>query len=269
LFDQVITQCMSNISLMNCCHDDGRDCYCYNCLQPGFYVGGLDEYECDKKSNFYVLKYGPSYISEIYHYLSVSKILETFEGSTINILSLGCGFSPDYYAITKYISDNNLPLNFQYYGWDISSNWDSTRISCLNVLYSVVDLLNPFSIENCYIIMLNKIFSTIHRHGNHSIFLTNLIDAIKNTMTQGAFLLFNDVNHRDNGRDIFDDTISPLFTPVNVRRYFIDDPNEPVFPGNGSWIKIRQNGLIYPINYSSNINPISNIRHNVFFEYRK
>jgi len=80
MFNQVINQCMNNVSLMNCCHNDGRHCYCYdNCIKPGFYEGGLDTYDCRKKVNFYVLKYGPSYISEIYYYLSVSKIAEIFQ----------------------------------------------------------------------------------------------------------------------------------------------------------------------------------------------
>ena len=160
-------------------------------------------------------------------------------------------------------------MSFQYDGWDISPDWNSTRLSSPNVIYSIVDLLNPFSIENYNIIMLNKVFSTIHRHGKHSIFLTNLVSAIKNTMAQGAFLLFNDINHRDNGRDIFDDSISSLFNSANIRKFFYDDPDNPVWTGNGKWCKIRQNNLIYPTNYAPNIDPIRNIRHNVFFEYRK
>ena len=106
MLNKILTQCLNNYPTFPCCHKDDRNCYCYNCIQPSFYDGGVDEYDCPKKLNFYVLKYGPSYVSEIYHFLSASQILEHFQDKNINILSLGCGFSPDYFAISKYISDN-------------------------------------------------------------------------------------------------------------------------------------------------------------------
>jgi hypothetical protein len=251
---------------MPCCHGDGRKCYCYDCLQPSFYVGGLDEYECSKKLNFYVLKYGPSYVSEIYHYLFISHILERFQGNNINILSLGCGFSPDYYAISKYINDQNLSLTFQYHGWDISAVWESTRLVLSNIMYQVVDLLSPFSIKNYQIIMMNKVFSTIHRHNNHVVFLQNLVDAINNTMASDSILVFNDVNNYKTGRDKFDNNISLLFNNANITKYYTDNPE---YKGPGNWHNIHQNNIIYPTDYAPDIGPIDFINQNVFFEYRK
>jgi hypothetical protein len=268
MFNHVLAQCLTNYQQMPCCHSDDRKCYCYNCLQPGFYVGGLDEYDCPKKMNFYVLKYGPSYISEIYHYLTASQLLERFQDN-INILSLGCGFSPDYYAILKYILDNNLALNFQYYGWDISQFWDSTRSPLKNIVYQTVDLLHPFSFANSQIIMVNKLFSTVHRHNQHMIFLQNLISAITNTMETNSILVFNDVNNYMTGRDIFDKYIAQLFNNVNVKRYYNDEPEHPACKGYGNWIHIQHDNIIYPTDYAPDIGPIDFMNQNVFFEYRK
>jgi hypothetical protein len=217
--------------------------------------------------NFYVLKYGPSYTSEIYHYLSVSQILKRFQGG-INVLSLGCGFAPDYYALSKYIVDNKLPLSFQYYGWDISSFWDSTRLTYQNIIYQTVDILNPFSFAHYQIILLNKLFSTVYRHNNHTVFLQNLISAINSTMEPDSILVFNDVNNYKTGRDEFDRHISPLFTNANIVRYYNDDPDHPACRGYGSWHHIQPNGIIYPTNYAPEIGSIDFINQNVFFEYR-
>ena len=268
MFNQVIEQCLKNYPNLPCCHNDGRYCNCYDCLKRGFF-GGLDEYECPKELNYYVLKYGPSFISEIYYYLSASLILEHFQGNGINVLSLGCGFSPDYYAILKYISDHKLPLRFNYYGWDISTIWQSTRLTKPNLIYQTVDLLNPFPFENCHIIMLNKIFSTICRQKNQSVFLANIVDAIENTMPKGAVLIFNDVNHFDKGRDLFDNKISPFFDPAKIRRYYTDDPDHPACRGYGTWHQIPQNQMIYPTDYAPDIGPLDIFAQNVFFEYWK
>ena len=224
----------------------------------------IDKYECPKNLNFYVLKYGPSFISEIYYYLSVSHILEHFQGNCINVLSLGCGFSPDYFAISKYISDNKLTIKFNSCGWDISTIWQSTRLAKPNLVYQTVDLLKPFTFENCHIIMLNKVFSTICRYNNHSSFVKNLTDAIENTMFQGAGLIFNDVNNFKTGRDFFDNTVSPLFDSTNTRRYYTDDP---AFKGDGTWYQIPQNQMIYPTDYAPDIAPLDFIAQYVFFEY--
>lgn len=61
MFTNTISQCESNLQSMFCCHEDDRDCNCYSCLYEGFNTVP-DEYDCAKKMNYYVLKYGSSYI---------------------------------------------------------------------------------------------------------------------------------------------------------------------------------------------------------------
>jgi hypothetical protein len=224
-----------------------------------------DEYNCEKLTNYYVLKYGSSYISEIYHYLENSKIIESLGNTTINVLSLGCGFCPDYFAISQYITDKNLSVQFQYTGLEQSSAWNTTRLSFPNANCFQADLLKPFSFENIHIIMLNKVFSTIFRHGTANTFLFNLSNAINNSMLLDSILVFNDINHIKMGRDFFDTRISQLFSNQKIRKYYTDNPpyTEP------AWEKIPQNHVVFPMTALPFIEPINFINRNVFFEYKK
>ena len=115
----------------SCCHDDERECNCYNCLHMTFYSPtGPDTYNCLKKLCFYAMNYGPAYASEIYHYLAQSQILENnFNGHSLNVISLGCGFSPDLIALLKYINDRGLIITVRYLGLDNEALWNSLRIT--------------------------------------------------------------------------------------------------------------------------------------------
>ena len=127
IMTDILRRCDEIQKKQPCCHNDGRVCNCMECLRVGFFEGFDDTYDCLKKVCFYVMKYGPIYVSEIYHFLHQSKIIERFvePGSrrTINILSLGCGFEPDYIALEKYINDKNLNISFSYIGIDEECNW--------------------------------------------------------------------------------------------------------------------------------------------------
>jgi hypothetical protein len=264
MFDQVLSQCEQNVLSMTCCHGDERICNCNNCLHMGFWVTP-DTYDCEKKNNYYVLKYGSSYISEIYHYLDNSQIIESFGTDNINILSLGCGFCPDYYAISQYIIDKKLTINFHYHGLDQSAAWNTTRLSLANSIYTQTDLLEPFSFQNFHIIMLNKVFSTIFRHEFANNFLLNLINAIGTSMQNNSILVFNDINHIAMGRDLFDKNISPLFHFSNIRKYYTNNP--PYI--ESTWKKIPQNFLVFPVTALPFVEPVFFINRDIFFEYRK
>lgn len=76
------------------------------------------------------MNYGPAYASEIYHYLAQSQILENnFNGHSLNVISLGCGFSPDLIALLKYINDRGLIITVRYLGLDNEALWNSLRIT--------------------------------------------------------------------------------------------------------------------------------------------
>jgi hypothetical protein len=222
-------------------------------LSEGYYGNNPDTYDCEKKNNTYVQIYGHSFINEIYAYLDSSLIIESFGINNVNILSLGCGFCPDYYAISQYVTNKELAVNFQYYGLEKSLAWNTTRPLQLINNCLQADLLNPFSFNfhNIHIIMLNKVFSTIYRNGFAPAFLSNLGNEINNSMQKDSILVFNDINNDDRGRDDFDTFISQHLNKNNVKRYYTDGFN-PYFSSK----KIDVN---YPDHkYKS-----------VFFEYRK
>ena len=112
----ILHSCNEQLKTLPCCHGEEHDCNCYYCLREGFYIKP-DEYTCFKKLCYYVINYGPSFASEIYHYLVKSKIIDEFiaqNKTELKIVSLGCGFGPDMYAIEKYKSDNSLPISISY-----------------------------------------------------------------------------------------------------------------------------------------------------------
>jgi len=195
MFNKILSQCWTNYQSMSndCCQCEQyqiyQRCNCSFCLSKDFHKRP-DEYECDKKMLFYVLNYGAAYISEIYHYLTTSGILTGYTGR-INILSLGCGFCPDHFAFAKYIADKSLDIELHYTGVDKSTAWDKTRMPLPNVNYQqgdFTDLTRLWPFNGFQIITVNKVFSTIRKHGASSDFLTNIQGAVKNSMAKVLFL---------------------------------------------------------------------------------
>jgi len=265
MFEQVLSQCRDNYKSAECCHGNDNPCNCYNCLNTGFFSHS-DEYDCEKKMLFYVLNYGASYVSEFYYYLSVSEILNDFSGN-LNVLSLGCGFCPDYYALSKFIADNNLNIQLSHLGIDNSIFWEKTRLNYPNIKYQqadLTDLSTPLSFQGYNLITINKVFSSLYeRNSNHISFLQNIGNAVKTSMQDNSILIFNDVNSIHMGRDIFDNTIRRYFN--NIRRFYT---GYPPYVGD-NWIPIPQTNVIYPINNFENITPLTTVTKTVFFEYRK
>jgi SAM-dependent methyltransferase len=268
MFYQVLSQCWNNYQQLPCCgceqYRNYKICCCSFCLEKDFYKRP-DEYECDKKMLFYVLNYGPIYVSDIYHYFEISHILDSLSRN-INILSLGCGFCPDYYALTKYIKDYNLNISFSFTGLDKADTWDKTRSQYPNIRYMQADLTNlnySLSFQNYDVIVLNKIFSTLYRHKTHGLFLQKIVNAIIGSMSKDAILIFNDVNDNNySGRDEFNSAVSNLFDTVH--KYYTAGYYEYC----GGWIKIPETGLIYDKIPQCNISPLPSTK-SVFFEYRK
>lgn len=153
------------------CDKDDEIVSCSDCCTQDFY-DRPDTYSCLKKLCHYTLNYGPAYASEIYHYLEKSHLLEDhFNGKNINVLSLGCGFSPDVYALRKYINDYDLDITYQYTGYDKEENWNEIREFYKNRHFETRDLLDGFSLQNYDIIFMCKAFSTIKRNGDAPEFL--------------------------------------------------------------------------------------------------
>lgn len=209
---KILSICNDIYKVQPCCHGDGRACNCYNCLRAGFYSEMPDTYECLKKLYYYVMNYGPAYASEIYHYLSKSQILENnFAGKSLRIISLGCGFSPDFIALVRYIDTNNLKIKLTYIGLDIEPSWNKLRVTDSRAQYFECDLLSGFDLTSYNLVFINKLYSTLKQNNNMKPFMDILIQQIKNTLPSNSFLVFNDINHLNMGRDKFDSSIKDLF----------------------------------------------------------
>ncbi|MBF4318407.1 hypothetical protein EAY30_26400, partial [Vibrio anguillarum] len=179
-----------------------------------------DSYTCQKKMDTYVIKYGPSYVSEIYYYLVKSQLLYKYQNSPLNVISLGCGFAPDYYALQKYNIDHRLNIQLSYQGLDMSTSWNTARPQIgANCQFRQVDLTRPFSLQGADIVFVCKSFSTMYRNGQGEKFLNQLVSAINNHLTIGSVVVFIDVNLNDFGRDEFHTQVSPIVSS-NTQYFF-------------------------------------------------
>jgi len=263
----ILSRCNKIQLKQPCCHSDGRECNCINCLKDGFYSKDQDTYGCLKRLCFYTMNYGPMYVSEIYHFLNKAKLLEdvvaSFQKVDINIISIGCVFGPDYIASLKYCSDYNPDIHISYTGFDIEQNWKKITNGIMNNVPITYDIFKGFSLSDFHIIFLNKLFSTLKQNNQSNDFLRILIEECKNSMPHGSFLVFNDINHRDKGRDEFDRAISNVLNPVakyyfNIRDAYTDD-----------YIEIPDTHNICQIPSGLPITPLRTATKSVFFLYQK
>jgi len=249
---------------LQCCHldrPDGTDCRCSDCLHTRYY-GGTDYYTCLKCLSYYTMNYGPAYVSEVYHYLSASHILENFQGTDLNVLSLGCGFGPDLIALRKYIADFNLPLALHYRGVDLERNWENLRHPDDAPLFVTGDVVVPFQLDGYDLVIISKLFSTLLANGLSGSFLDHLSAAIQ-TLREGSILLFVDINLQNKGRDAFDYRVRTLFR--NTHRYFY--PIENAYTGNYTAINNTHNVCEVPPGLSATPKP--DVNKTVVFQYIK
>lgn len=147
LLFNLLKRCNSIYQNLKCPHNAASQCS--DCFRQGYYKGN-EIYDCLKGLCYYVMNYGPAYVSEIYHFLTSSKLLEEYfyynKISNIRVLSLGCGFCPDFIALYDYIRDNRLSLTLDYLGVDIQRQWlqiigDILSSSDSNFSFCIGDIL--------------------------------------------------------------------------------------------------------------------------------
>lgn len=117
MFSQVLKKSEKRLSELQCCKQDGSACNCTTSLHED-YSERPDSYDCEKKMSTYVLRYGAAYASEIYHYLEASNFKQKINITRpLKIKSLGCGFSPDYFAIKTYLEKITLNCRCNILAW--------------------------------------------------------------------------------------------------------------------------------------------------------
>lgn len=210
---EILNRCNYLIEHLKDCENIDVKINCPTCMSNSFYGNNSDTYDCLKKLCYYTINYGPIYVSEIYHFLLQSHLLENIiyvqrqnlqRSSfmpietipvTLNVMSLGCGFGPDDIALSKYRVANNLQnVYFNYYGYDKEPLWN--YITQTNSLPLTYDLLYGMNFQNINILFINKLFSTLFNHSLHIQFLERFEQAL-NTLPSNSYVIFNDRNVLD------------------------------------------------------------------------
>ena len=140
-----------------CCYDIH---YCQN--------GGRTDYSCDHLFNYYLCRYSCKYCSEILYALET---IDLSQYPMFNLISLGCGPSPDLMAF-DYLHDRGLPQkNIFYLGCDINKGWanihNCIREYSLNrgysvnyLYYDVMDLLtNRMLLQGYNVVIVQYLIS--------------------------------------------------------------------------------------------------------------
>ncbi|MBU0487821.1 MAG: hypothetical protein KKD31_07695 [Bacteroidetes bacterium] len=255
---ELLKKCDRIYRELPCCHSDGRTCNCYSCL-CNEYFNTADTYECKKKLSFYVLKYAPSFSTELYHYLVKSKILDRFNNEELNILSIGCGCCHDLYCIAFYIKQRNLNINLSYTGIDKSTQWE--QLYSQDAVYLQQDVVKECDLKGFDIIFINKVFSTLYENKHDKPFLDKLTEAIDRDMIFDAYLVFVDVNSKFKGRDKFNGAVAKKFNQET--KYYFDGYSG----GTGSnWIHLGQKNVPKGEYFRSlSVKPIMETKKNSYF----
>ena len=255
---------------------------CLTCTKKNFRRLDNDSYNCLKKLSTYTMFYGPLYVSEIYNFLVESNFLGNFinyqrnyikENSLygfnsfsvnntipiqLNIMSLGCGFGPDDIALNKYRNDYlDINVSYNYYGYDKEPLWN--YITQTNALPITCDLLYGMNFKNINILFINKLLSTLKNLRLLNDFFDVFKDALED-LPVGAFVVFNDVNHYNKGREDFE-TFAARNNLQIINRYYFDGHSD-----NYSHIPIN---IITNILTTPSVNPKMHANQTVIFLYQK
>lgn len=247
-----------NIQIYDTYKDNNK---CLDCVRDSYKPNGNDKYDCLIKLAHYTIYYSISYVSEIYYFLKKSQILEKIINNKkdIKVLSLGCGFMPDLIAIDKYKNDMWLEgIEIYYQGYDIEALWEEIALcpQCLGVK----DVVNDnFDCTDVDIIFVNKLFSTLKRNELHMDFLCNFKNQLED-LPIGSFIVYNDVNHEKEGRDIFNKCVSNKSYEL-VQKFYTKGFN------NG--YKELEVNFICDFPNDSQIKPKDYLNETVFFLYQK
>lgn len=258
-----LKKCNGEFNVLPCPHHIND---CQSCFDRCYYGSRQDNYSCGKGCFYYAMHYAPAYISEIYHFLSISRLIEQIGKSNILVCSLGGGMGTDFCAIKQYIVNNNLDVSLAYTLFDKEPQWQAIINQYDPQLkISLVDLTeNEIPFGDTDIIFVNKLFSTLVANGIADAFLPKFFQSLQ-TLKTGAYVVFNDVNLRDRGRDRFDNCIVHNGFTAMGKFYF---PIENAYTGN--FTPINSTGLIYDcssLQLSCSI--MNSVRKTVFFYYRK
>lgn len=204
-----------------CSHD------CKLCLEQVHYhkENGKSDYDCINMIHYYVCCYTFKYASEILYLMKKSNLMKQLD--EYNIMSFGCGASPDLMALEKYNEYYNKPIN--YIGVDTNRLWSDIHNEIKKYMYDK-NAYADFTYNDAFYVVENNTCTNInvivmqyfisHLYNTHQIneldiFFDNLIDNVilKNNRREPVIIMINDVNSINCGRDCFIN----LFNKLNER----------------------------------------------------
>lgn len=207
------------------CDDFEEKQSCLSCVKESFRTLENDDYNCLEKLAHYTIYYGPMYVSEIYHFLRESQIIENnfLElDRPINVISLGCGFGPDNVALHKHRKDKCLDVEIYYKGYDIEPLWGNISSAVMHNVPEVKNIVeDDFDCSEADIIFMNKVFSTLKNNSFHTDFLNNFESQLDD-FPIGSLIVYNDINHVNEGRDIFKNFMQRNSFEI-IGKYFFDN----------------------------------------------
>ncbi len=204
---------------VSCTHPITCPHNCEQCLEqihfPSRYPNGRLDYTCNNILNFYVCKYFHKYSSEIEYALNTINSLPY--KNIFNILSLGCGASPDLAAFEKYLSQNKFNIPVNYLGIDMNPLWKDKHDFLKNyfsqtsynpeyIYTDVTEIFKDHYTADKNVLILQYLISHFYNTGKLSAvneFYKNLILNVVKKMQPNSIIIINDVNSNRRGRDLF------------------------------------------------------------------
>lgn len=181
-------------------------------------------------------KYSFKYASEIEYAFNTINQMPFY--SQYNILSLGCGASPDLMALEQYLLKNNIDRSVHYWGIDLNYRWQAIQnkiyeYSCHHnyvtryICDDVTTLFLHTNYKNFNILVIQYLISYFYNNDDINEiteFYKALISNVVRYMLPHSVIIINDVNSNRRSRDYFM-LLSDMLTSSGInniahKRYF-------------------------------------------------
>jgi len=191
---------------------------CEDCLKDIHHTPSPQKnYNCSAILNYYVPKFYYKYASEIEYACDICPTISAL--NLLNVVSFGCGAFPDLVGLATFLNKNNLNHQVNYTGIEINTFWQpvqkyveqvvSQNIQLNNLQLFNVDALSYVKnlINDVNVLIFQYLISTLLKYHDISVVQTFLNDVMANIvqyMPSKACIIFNDTNHYQQGRDLFE-----------------------------------------------------------------
>ncbi|HOV12650.1 MAG TPA: hypothetical protein PK771_00020 [Spirochaetota bacterium] len=239
IYNEYIKECLNNIEDCNnktdftcsknslCSSQCEFKNNCVDCLSKIFNdtAHKMRVYECLNITISYVARFLNRYASEIY-YLLVNKKKLWGDIDNKNIISLGCGPATELIGIEKILRERSESIKCNYIGFDQNDIWNFCQTTISNIIKQKSKFILPYfynstlKYDNKYLsstklFILNYIISDIYKHSDNSSievsnFLNDIITPIINSLPLNSYILINDTNSYNMGRDEIEKWVNSL-----------------------------------------------------------